>query len=85
MNPTLRNTTQKAVLEALALMLKTELFFLAELLNFPYFDVDDFFEMMFFLYVSPDIRVKRANERAIQRFGSRVLEGGIKFRLYIKN
>ena len=97
----------------------------AELLNFPYFDVDDFiwrfdtpepytvmysreekisrlqaaiaphehfvmagsmssfhqafddcFSMMVFLYVDPDIRVKRANERAIQRFGERVLEGG---------
>ena len=97
----------------------------AELLNFPYFDVDDFiwrfdtpelytimysreekisrlqnaiapyehfvmagsmssfhqafddsFEMMVFLYVDPDIRVQRANERAIQRFGDRVLKGG---------
>ncbi len=97
----------------------------AELLNFPYFDVDDFiwrfdtpelytvmysreekisrlqnaiapyehfvmagsmssfhqafddsFEMMVFLYVDPDIRVHRANERAIQRFGDRVLKGG---------
>lgn len=97
----------------------------AELLNFPYFDVDDFiwrfdtpelytvmysreekisrlqaaiapyehfvmagsmssfhqafddcFSMMVFLYVDPDIRVQRANERAIQRFGERVLEGG---------
>ena len=97
----------------------------AELLGFPYFDVDDFiwrfdtpelytvmysreekisrlqnaiasyehfvmagsmssfhqafdntFEMMVFLYVDPDIRVQRANERAIQRFGNRVLEGG---------
>ena len=37
---------------------------------------DDKFEMMVFLYVDPDIRVKRANERAIQRFGDRVLEGG---------
>ena len=31
---------------------------------------------MVFLYVEPDIRVQRANERAIQRFGDRVLEGG---------
>ena len=37
---------------------------------------DDCFSMMVFLYVDPDIRVKRANERAIQRFGERVLEGG---------
>ena len=37
---------------------------------------DDSFEMMVFLYVDPDIRVHRANERAIQRFGNRVLEGG---------
>ena len=37
---------------------------------------DDTFEMMVFLYVDPDIRVQRANERAIQRFGNRVLEGG---------
>ena len=37
---------------------------------------DDTFEMMVFLYVDPDIRVQRANERAIQRFGDRVLEGG---------
>ena len=37
---------------------------------------DNTFEMMVFLYVDPDIRVQRANERAIQRFGNRVLEGG---------
>ena len=37
---------------------------------------DDSFEMMVFLYVDPDIRVHRANERAIQRFGDRVLKGG---------
>jgi len=37
---------------------------------------DDSFSMMVFLYVEPDIRVQRANERAIQRFGERVLEGG---------
>ena len=37
---------------------------------------DDCFSMMVFLYVDPDIRVQRANERAIQRFGERVLEGG---------
>ena len=37
---------------------------------------DDCFTMMVFLYVDPDIRVQRANERAIQRFGERVLEGG---------
>ena len=37
---------------------------------------DDSFEMMVFLYVDPDIRVQRANERAIQRFGDRVLKGG---------
>ena len=34
---------------------------------------DDCFSMMVFLYVDPDIRVQRANERAIQRFGERVL------------
>ena len=37
---------------------------------------DDSFEMMVFLYVDPDIRIHRANERAIQRFGDRVLKGG---------
>ena len=37
---------------------------------------DDCFSMMVFLYVDPDIRVQRANQRAIQRFGERVLEGG---------
>ena len=37
---------------------------------------DDSFAMMVFLYVDPDIRVQRANERAIQRFGNRVLKGG---------
>ena len=37
---------------------------------------DDSFSMMVFLYVEPKIRVQRANERAIQRFGERVLEGG---------
>ena len=37
---------------------------------------DDYFSMMVFLYVEPGIRVQRANERAIQRFGDRVLKGG---------
>ena len=37
---------------------------------------DDCFSMMVFLYVEPETRVQRANKRAIQRFGERVLEGG---------
>lgn len=37
---------------------------------------DDKFEMMVFLYVEPNIRVQRVHERAIERFGERVLEGG---------
>lgn len=37
---------------------------------------DDQFEMMVFLYAEPDIRVQRVHERAIERFGERVLEGG---------
>ncbi len=37
---------------------------------------DDYFSMMVFLYVEPETRVQRANERAIQRFGNRVLKGG---------
>ena len=37
---------------------------------------DDKFEMMVFLYVEPDIRVQRVHNRAIERFGERVLEGG---------
>ncbi len=37
---------------------------------------DDKFEMMVFLYAEPDIRVQRVHNRAIARFGERVLEGG---------
>ena len=37
---------------------------------------DDKFEMMVFLYTTPDIRIRRVHERAIRRFGDRVLEGG---------
>ncbi len=37
---------------------------------------DDSFAMMVFLYTDPDIRIKRISERAVQRFGDRVLEGG---------
>ena len=37
---------------------------------------DDKFEMMVFLYTTPDIRISRVHERAIKRFGDRVLEGG---------
>ncbi len=37
---------------------------------------DDKFDMMVFLYVAPDIRVQRVHNRAITRFGERVLEGG---------
>ena len=37
---------------------------------------DDKFEMMVFLYVEPDIRVQRVHNRAIERFGEKVLEGG---------
>ena len=31
---------------------------------------------MVFLYAAPDIRVERVKERAVQRFGDRVVEGG---------
>ncbi len=37
---------------------------------------DDKFEMMVLLYVEADIRVQRVHNRAIARFGERVLEGG---------
>lgn len=37
---------------------------------------DDKFELMVFLYAEPDIRVQRVHNRAIARFGERVLEGG---------
>jgi cytidylate kinase len=39
-----------------------------------HFDV--YFGMMVFLYAAPDIRVERVKERAVQRFGDRVAEGG---------
>lgn len=37
---------------------------------------DQYFDLMVFLYVAPDIRVERIKERAVQRFGDRVAEGG---------
>ena len=37
---------------------------------------DPYFGMMVFLYAAPDIRVERVKERAVQRFGDRVVEGG---------
>lgn len=37
---------------------------------------DDKFEMMVFLYAEPAIRIRRVHNRAIERFGERVLEGG---------
>lgn len=45
---------------------------------------DDKFEMMVFLYVEPNIRVQRVHERAIERFGERVLEGGDMYESHMK-
>ena len=45
---------------------------------------DDMFEMMVFLYVDQDTRVKRVHKRAIDRFGNRVLEGGDMFDSHMK-
>lgn len=45
---------------------------------------DAMFEMMVLLYVSPDIRVERVHQRAIQRFGERVLEGGDMYEAHMK-
>ena len=39
-------------------------------------EFDSLFGMMVFLYVTPQIRIERLKERAIQRFGDRVMEGG---------
>lgn len=45
---------------------------------------DDKFEMMVFLYAEPDIRVQRVHQRAIERFGDRVLEGGDMYESHVK-
>lgn len=37
---------------------------------------DDKFAMMVYLYAEPDIRARRVHNRALERFGGRVLEGG---------
>lgn len=37
---------------------------------------DEYFGMMVLLYAEPDIRIERVKERAVQRFGDRVAEGG---------
>lgn len=37
---------------------------------------DDKFAMMVFLYAGPEIRLRRVHNRAIERFGKRILEGG---------
>ena len=45
---------------------------------------DEMFEMMVFLYVSPDIRIERVHKRAIERFGKRVLEGGDMYEAHMR-
>lgn len=45
---------------------------------------DNMFEMMVLLYVDPDVRVKRVHDRAFERFGDRVLEGGDLYENHIK-
>lgn len=37
---------------------------------------DDKFELMVFLYADPEIRLQRVHNRAMERFGKRILEGG---------
>jgi chromosome condensin MukBEF MukE localization factor len=37
---------------------------------------DDKFELMVFLYAEPALRIQRVQERAVERFGERVLAGG---------
>ena len=39
---------------------------------------------MGFLYVEPDIRIQRVHNRAIERFGERVLEGGDLYESHMK-
>ncbi len=39
---------------------------------------------MVFLYVEPNIRVKRVHDRAVERFGERVLEGGDMYESHMK-
>ncbi len=45
---------------------------------------DDKFEMMVFLYVEPNTRVQRVHDRAVERFGERVLEGGDMYVSHLK-
>lgn len=45
---------------------------------------DEMFEMIVFLYVSPDIRIERVHKRAIERFGKRVLEGGDMYEAHMR-
>lgn len=45
---------------------------------------DDKFEMMVLLYAAPDLRVQRVHNRAVERFGARVLEGGDLFESHTK-
>lgn len=45
---------------------------------------DAMFEMMVLLYAEPDIRINRVHNRAIERFGNRVLAGGDMYENHIK-
>ena len=54
----------------------------AEKLGYPYFDVDDYIWKQD--TVEPDIRVQRVHNRAIARFGERVLEGGDMYESHMK-
>lgn len=57
-------------------ILPYEHFVMAGSMSSFHFAFDDKFEMLVLLYVEPDIRVQRVHERALERFGARILEGG---------
>lgn len=60
-------------------ILPYEHFVMAGSMSSFHYAFDDKFEMMVFLYVEPDIRVERVHNRAVERFGERIREGGDMF------
>lgn len=45
---------------------------------------DDKFGMMVLLYAEPSVRIQRVSERAIERFGARVMKGGDMYESHLK-
>lgn len=57
-------------------LLPNDYFVMAGSMSSFHYAFDDKFSMMVFLYVPPEERIRRVHNRALERFGNRILEGG---------